>query len=85
MHHDVDDRTVVTSRVSGIEQDPTYTVHRSSLLSTPLLWHILFRNFAFPGFLLLRNWQGRDWGVYYGIIQFAITLVLSVIQFPGLT
>ena len=48
MHHDVADRTVV---VSGVEQDPTYTVHRSSLLCTPLLWHILFPNFALPGIL----------------------------------
>ena len=51
MHHDVADRTEVTSREGGIEQDPTNTVHRSSLRCTPLLGHMLFPIFNFPGFL----------------------------------
>ena len=51
MHHDVADRSVVTSRVVGIEQDPTNTVHRFSLLCTPILWHIyFFETLLFPDF-----------------------------------
>ena len=45
MHHDVADRTEVTSREGGIEQDPTNTVHRSSLRCTPVFLSLIFLDF----------------------------------------